>query len=264
MLFNRGKTAIGIRVYSFIKKKAIVSIGRKLCLFCISFLFACSSQESAEESKLNVMSYGSRLTLIEQGQLEGVVSLDTITKKRDFYALGPVAGLQGEITVYDNDISIAKVKDGKPQTNNSLNTEAIFLITAEARQWEEFKVGQPLSGLTAVEEYVRDLLIKSGQDTAKATVFRIEGQVEELEYHIIWKTDDLPHNMAAHKKAKVKYQLQDEAVKIVGFWVDKQREGKFTHPGKRTHLHFIGVDSETSGHIDGILLPKGARIFLPK
>ncbi|MEL6304410.1 MAG: acetolactate decarboxylase [Bacteroidota bacterium] len=77
------------------------------------------------------------------------------------------------------------------------------------------------------------------------------------------KLDTLPHNKKEHQKAKVKFELRDTKVNIIGFWVDNARMGKLTHPGKRTHLHFIAKNNETSGHIDEIRIPADAKIYFP-
>ena len=52
-------------------------------------------------------------------------------------------------------------------------------------------------------------------------------------------------------------------MKIVGFWADAEGENVYTHPGHRTHIHFIQKELNISGHIDDVIIQKGAILFLP-
>ncbi|MEM6892121.1 MAG: acetolactate decarboxylase [Bacteroidota bacterium] len=211
----------------------------------------------------SVESYGNRQSILHQNQLEGNVNLDTLFMGERLFALGPVAGLQGEVTVYDDVVSIATIKKGMPHISSLKETEAIFLIKSNENDWVGHTIEKPLSSLDAVEQHVKALLISKDRDTALATPFRIETKVKHMVYHIIYKQDTVPHNKKEHQKAKVKFELKDTEINIIGFWVDNAREGKLTHPGKRTHLHFMTKNNETSGHIDEISIPTNAKIYFP-
>lgn len=58
--------------------------------------------------------------------------------------------------------------------------------------------------------------------------------------------------------------MRDAGVRIIGFWADAARQGVYTRPDKRTHLHFILDDDTASGHIDDVHLREGAFIHLPR
>ncbi|WP_299537546.1 acetolactate decarboxylase [Ulvibacterium sp.] len=227
-----------------------------LSLVCIT--------SSCYNNQNSLTSYGNRQMIINQNNLNGTVRLDTLLSKKHNYAIGPVEGLQGEVTVYDDEVSISTVKNGRPKVNDSKHTKAIFLLKANQANWQKMEITENLNGLDAIEGYVQNALSKNGMDTEKAYPFRIETTPKFLEYHIIFKMDDAPHNMKEHKKAKQKFILENEEIKIIGFWVNTERMGKLTHPGKRTHLHFIKADGGTSGHIDDISISRGAILFLPK
>ncbi len=222
-------------------------------------LMGCS-----EKTENNLTSYGNRQMIIDQNNLNATVRLDTLLSKKHNYAIGPVEGLQGEVTIYDDEVSISTVKNGRPKVNDSKQTKAIFLLKANQASWQKMEITEDLNGLDAIEEYVQSALSKNGMDTEKAYPFRIETAPKFLEYHIIFKMDDAPHNMKEHRKAKQRFILKNEDIKIIGFWVNTKRMGKLTHPGKRTHLHFIKADGSTSGHIDDISISRGAILFLPK
>lgn len=227
-------------------------------------LWSVSCMETSTQNTADgVKSYGNRQAMINNNDLNGKVRLDSVVGKEDFYALGPVAGLLGEITVYDSEVSVSSIQDGKPAIVSSEGVEAIFLLVGHQKEWVGVRTDEELQGLDAVENYVRRLLEENNIDLDTALVFRIEAQVPLLEYHIIYKKDSVPHTIQEHRKAKQKFWLRDEKIKLVGFWVDESRVGKLTHPGKRTHLHFIHADNSVSGHIDDIVVPVNSMVFIP-
>jgi acetolactate decarboxylase len=77
------------------------------------------------------------------------------------------------------------------------------------------------------------------------------------------KTDDLPHNPEQHEKAKIRFQLKDQPVEIVGFCSDKHH-GVFTHHDSKVHMHMKRTDGTSGGHVDGLQLSGGMSLLLPK
>ena len=104
---------------------------------------------------------------------------------------------------------------------------------------------------------------EAGLDLDEPFPFRIEGPADEVVYHIIFKTDDAPHDHAAHQRAKRMFTLEREPVEILGFY-RQAGGGPYHHPGKRVHLHVRSRDGRTSGHVDGLRLPPGTTLYLPR
>ncbi|GAB5475081.1 MAG: hypothetical protein Mars2KO_31800 [Maribacter sp.] len=238
-------------------------MNRQLLLILLVLGFACKERrELGTRSADRVETYCDRHRIVQEGNLEGVVELDSVLKPNT-YAIGPIEGLKGEITVYNGLTSISKVMDGRPYISGSRKTKAIFLIKSEVSKWEKFETRQELRGLDEIEDEIKSLLVSSSRDTSVAVPFRIEALLPYLKYHIIFKSDTLAHNMTEHHKAKKMFTLKGVTANILGFWMDEERVGRFTHPGKRTHLHFIDKDNSNSGHIDDIILPANSSIYLP-
>lgn len=211
-----------------------------------------------------VKNIGSRLSIINDGDFSSSIGLDELSNVPNLYAIGPIEGLKGEITVYDGKVSIATMENGQAKfTSNSSGTDAIFMVYGRSSKWKEIGIEKPLIGLDEIEQYVREQLLVNGLTIENTFPFRIEGQVSTLDYHIIYKLDNKPHNKVEHQKAKQKFNMENEDVSIVGFWADMKGEKVYTHPGHRTHIHFVQKDENISGHIDDIKLNKGAKLYLP-
>ena len=211
---------------------------------------------------------GDRRRIIKAGDLRPTTELAFLKSedgKANWYAIGPVEGLQGEVTIYDGRPSIATVgEDGEPVVEETFDRQAIFLAAGRTPEWVAVPVSEPVGSLEELEAFVGAAAEEAGLDTARPLMFRVEATPPKLVYHIIWKTGDAPHDHDEHKKSKVKFSLAGEPVRIVGLWIDEARVGAFTHPGKRTHLHFQTEENTTSGHIDALELPDEWTLYLPK
>ncbi len=240
-------------------------------ILLVTSIFMFNGCKSMQQKKMNTSSTdywvkysGSRLNIINDADFSAKIELDSLMNIPNLYAMGPIKGLKGEITVYDGQISLATLENDQPEfSSSSDHTKAIFMVYGSAAKWVKVPVEETLSGLEAVEAFVRKQLIQNGLDIEKPFPFRLEGSVDSLDYHIIYKKDNVPHNQAEHQNAKQKYKIFNEDVKIVGFWADTSGEKVYTHPGYRTHIHFLLKDNTQSGHVDDISLEKGAILYLP-
>ena len=206
---------------------------------------------------------GNRNNIIQNGDLSARINLGTLSEISNLYAIGPLEGLKGEITIYNGKSSIATIENEQPKIYSSLNYNAIFLVYTSASQWKQMTVETSMSGLSTVEAFVQKMANKNNVDAQKPFPFRMEGIVDSLNYHIIYKSDNAPHNKIEHQRAKQKFSVYNSRVLIIGFWTDVESQGLYTHPDKRTHLHFMLEDNTESGHIDNIQLREGAILYLP-
>lgn len=234
----------------------------KILIIFIGLFSGCAS--NVLDDSFWVKSVGDRMSIIHGNDLDGTIELDELKKLKNLYAIGPVAGLRGEVTIYDSQPSISTVVDGSPLVTEGYVGEAIFLMYSSAPKWQAISLENSVEGLNNIEAMVKEKAQEHGLDIDKPFPLRIEGVAEFIDYHIIFKTNNNPHNKREHRKAKRKFSIDNQQSKIVGFWVDHNRVGKLTHPGKRTHLHMLAPDNSTSGHIDAISLKKGAKLYLPK
>ena len=217
------------------------------------------------ESPPWVRHVGSRHAIMRQNDLSAQIALDSLAGVDHLYALGPVDGLRGEVTIYDGMPSVTRLSDGVPAVSTAMDAQAIFLVYGTASEWTEVPVPTSISGLGELEAFVRSEAEAAGLDLETPFPFRIEGLVDAAAYHVIWRTDDRAmHNHAAHQEAKRMFELSDEPVRMVGFWLHAEGEGVYTHPGMRTHVHVVNADNTASGHLDDLTLPAGAALYLPR
>ncbi|MEM1134282.1 MAG: acetolactate decarboxylase [Bacteroidota bacterium] len=234
-------------------------------------LFNCTSSQSKKEVNRGdeasetfwVRNVGDRQNILMKNDLTARIFLDSLANISNLYAIGSVEGLQGEVTIYDGVPLISTVANRTPKVDTSLNYHAAFLAYASIPNWKQIEIEKPLNGLGEVEKYVEELAFQYELSTEEPFAFRIEGKVDSLVYHIIYKTGSLPNNKVEHQKAKRKFSLINENIQVIGFRADELGEGVYTHPGKRTHLHFKTPNNTTSGHVDYNIIQQGSILFLP-
>lgn len=208
---------------------------------------------------------GDRMNIIKQGDFTGKIDLQDLDDVNHLFAVGPLEGLKGEITINDGKPSISTLTQDKKQIDvSSFKHKAIFLVYGSTKEWQEIEIDKDLNSLNEIEQFVKESAASNNLPLNKAFPFKIEGVAEDITYHIIYKQDNKPHNRKEHQRSKVKFSKKNESNTIIGFWSDAEGEGVYTHPNKRTHMHYISGTSKDSGHIDAIKLNSGAVLFIPK
>ena len=90
----------------------------------------------------------------------------------------------------------------------------------------------------------------------------VSGGQALIEFHILNRIGDAPHDIEMHERIKVKFELVRTKATIVGFHSTRHR-GVFTPGDSNIHIHFQTPDNSQSGHIEKLKIGGGARLCLP-
>ncbi len=203
------------------------------------------------------------LRTIMSGNIQPVISLDTLSKMKNLYALGAVDNLKGEIQIFDSQLSNSFVVDNSLQIKDSYNLKASLLVYAEIKAWESFEI-KNCTTKSDLEEQIFKIGTEYNIDTNKPFPFLLEGNVKSLDWHVInWKDGDTIHNHKKHKESGLNGTLQNKDVEIIGFYSTKHK-AIFTHHTTNMHMHFKTEDDAIAGHIDDLLLNNSITLKLPK
>ncbi|MFZ1342135.1 hypothetical protein [Thiothrix eikelboomii] len=206
------------------------------------------------------------LKAVHSGDTSGKVDLQTFANKTNLYALGPVADLDGEITVIADSFSIARVREGSIKTDHDLDTQASFLVWAEVAAWQQpTSLSEKVENLSQLQTLVEEQAKKAGIDTSQPFPFLLEGLIPSVEYHVLApKTQPQGHNTQQdnHTAAAKNISAENTKAKILGFF-SKTHQGVFTHRDSFIHLHIL-EDNGSSGHIDALAVNADTRITFPQ
>ncbi len=213
--------------------------------------------------RVEVVAVGEMRTVMQKGDLSATIDLRTLADLKHLYALGPVEGLKGEVTVWDGRPSIARVVDGEVRTSGRYDVKACFLVYAQVRSWHEVSIPDEVRDAGQLEAFVAGAARRVGVDPGRPFPFAVKGTFAKVAFHVVNKTDDEPHSRQTHDKVKVHFTAERVAAKLVGFYSDRHH-GVFTHHGTNVHVHVITDDGKRSGHVESLRLGPGSVLLLPR
>jgi acetolactate decarboxylase len=206
---------------------------------------------------------GGQRETIMNGKLAAALDLRTLASRRHLYGIGPIEQLRGEVTIADSRPALARIaSDGTVKVTQSFETGVPFFVWAEVPLWHEIPIPADARSFEDLESFVPKAAAAAGLDADKPLPFLVRGREQLIEFHIVNRIGDGPHNMAMHKKIQVTFELEEAETTIVGFHSTKHR-GIFTPGDSNIHIHFQTPDNTKSGHIQKLQLGDGAILSLP-
>ncbi len=98
---------------------------------------------------------GAQREIFKSGKAASVVSLEDLAGRKGLYAMGPVDGLDGEITVFDSKPYITKVRGKDFTLDNTLKHGAFFLVWTEQTKWKDVPVPDTVKGYVDLQKFVK-------------------------------------------------------------------------------------------------------------
>lgn len=233
----------------------------KIAILSFSVFTLTCATLSAQSSSSKVNIVGEMRNVMWKGQLQGSISLDTITHKKHLYGLGPVEYLAGEILVIDGrSYKSTVVSNTTMKVEETYDLKAPFFGYANISTWTEHACPDSIQRIGQLEQFLNKLTMNA----PRPFLFRIEGVVENATIHIVNlpKGSKVSSPDEAHR-GQVNYKLKDEQVEIIGFF-STQHKAIFTHHDTFLHMHLITADRQQMGHMDDVLFRKGSvKLYLP-
>jgi acetolactate decarboxylase len=218
---------------------------------------------------------GAQRDIFKSGKAESVVSLEDLADRKGLYAMGPIDGLDGEITIFDSKPYITKVRGDDYTLDKTYEHGAFFLVWTEQKNWFNVPLPASVKGYVDLQKFVKEQAQKTGIDVTKPFPFLMTGTPAEIKWHInVNRTEGKPITKELFVKSKEPYVTKREPVDIIGFFSEKHsgiflsqyapaiKEGSGME--NAIHLHLISKTSKAAGHIDDITFGEGMVLRLPK
>jgi acetolactate decarboxylase len=207
---------------------------------------------------------GAQRETIMNGKLASAIDLLTLANTPHLYGLGPLEELRGEVTIIDSRPSLSRVNSaGAVEVEESYRGGAPFLVWAEVAAWRDLPIPADVRSYSELEAFVPRAAESIGLDPQNPLPFMLRGAQKHIEFHVLNRTGNPPHNMEQHKKIQATFELENADVAIVGFHSTRHR-GIFTPMDSTIHIHFQTPDNRTSGHIQMLQLATGLMLSLPR
>lgn len=228
----------------------------KLRFTGVMILLGGSIQATAQNE---VYVSGAMMNVMQKGQLQGTISLDTIQQPH-LYGVGPVEYLAGEITIADGRAYTSTVVSPTAmQVKETYHLKAPFFVYSRVDNWKEHSLPDSVRDIETLERHLDNI----SRNAKRPFAFRLAGAVPSAKIHIM----NLPPGTKVSKpadaqKGKTYYTVQNTDAEIIGFF-SAQHQRVFTHHDRYIHMHLLSDDRKTMGHIDELLLNTQLKLYLP-
>lgn len=189
------------------------------------------------------------------------VDLIKINTHPHLFALGPLAGLQGEVTVLDGNIFVSKIKSGAESVTVDPHAKSVFLVYASVPAWNSIPLPSNVLTEADLSRYLEEHLPSQSR-----SALQVHTTARTAQYHIQnYRGSAAALTHEAHDAAKVLISLTNTPVDLIGFFTAREEDGgSFVHRGQKTHIHLVSRDRKHMGHLESIQLGPGAQLLLPE
>ncbi len=221
--------------------------------------------EGKEKSEIFKVEYeGALKNMMHKGDVSAKVTLANFENTENFYALGALENLKGEIQIFDSKPFNTTVVDSNLTFDNSFSKKATLLVYASVSKWKSVNIPDNILTYEQLESYVQKMAEENQIKTDEPFPFLIEGKAKSFDWHVInWKDGDKEHSHEKHINSGLHGTINNRAVKMLGFYSDSHH-AIFTHHTTNMHIHVKTDDNEIAGHVDGLSLGKGMVLKLPE
>jgi len=224
--------------------------------FIIAATLVATAAHAQAPQPYGIATFGEFRKMAMQRDYGAKATLATVVANGATDGVGAVTDARGEITIVDGNaiVSYGKETDRRPPAAET----AMLLATATVRDWQEVQVGRDVVP-AEIESFLASQAKSRGIDPEKSFPFRLRGTVTSYVMHVI-KGPGSGHPPLAQDTQK------GDAIAglVVGLYVAPELVGVATHPGERTHSHWLNDDRTATTHLDAWGIKSGAVLLLPK
>jgi alpha-acetolactate decarboxylase len=216
-----------------------------------------------------IQAHGNFKQMAHTGKTDGVVKLSALASGKGTYGVGAIAGMRGEIMLWDGQLLVSRGHSPKGETGPATVTdEAVLFVGGKVDAWLEVKLANDMTQ-AEFEAFVVATAKKLGLDADKAFPFAVRGSNLNVVWHVVTGASPVSghHGGGTHDQGHAQARTFREASAagtLLGFHTGAALEGIASHPGERFHVHYASADLAVSGHVDEYRVPKGATLMLPR
>ena len=237
----------------------------------IAIVAACGSgglEDSGEPRgwEADVSILGTVREVLRDGKTGARAELADLRGDPTFFAVGALAGLEGEYTIDRGEVWTTRALDGDVVTASGADAEggAAMVLSAHVAAWSEYPVERDVDP-SELPDYIRAAAVEHGLDATQPFPFLVSGALSHLDAHVIAGDCPMRARMLGRAVEPPPFQVSEASVegRIVGFYAEG-RAGEITHHGASVHAHVLldGARPLTA-HVESVGLRAGAVLRLP-
>ena len=224
--------------------------------FILAAILVATSVQAQSPQPYGIATFGEFRKMAMQRDYAAKATLAAVVANGATDGVGAVTDARGEVTIVDGKaiVSYGKETDRLPPASET----AMLLATAAVREWQEVRVDRDVKP-AEIESFLAGEAKSRGIDPEKSFPFRLHGTLTTYVMHVTTGPG------SGHPPLAQDTQKGDAiAGLVVGLYVAPQLVGVATHPGERTHSHWISEERTATTHLDAWGIKSGAVLLLPK
>jgi len=212
--------------------------------------------------------FGNFKRMTHSGDASGTVKLSDISGRSTTYGIGALAGLRGEVLLWDGRIMVSRGHDREGRVEPAVATdEAALMVIASVARWEEVDIPMDMTQ-AQFEAFATREAGRRGLAGSAPFPFAIKGEFSRVRWHVVTGAAGSAgvHGGGSHAQGHAQnrvFDQRDVSGVALGFYSGDDLEGVISHPGERFHVHAADLAFTRSGHIDEYAVRKGAKLLLP-
>jgi acetolactate decarboxylase len=147
-------------------KKRTVAAGFAVAVLVLIIVTAYAAIIASKKEGL-VEYVGAQKDIFVSGKASSVVSLEDLAGRKGLYAMGPIDGLDGEITIFDSKPYITQVRGTDYVLDTTLKHGAFFLVWSEQTKWQDVRLPNTVKGYLDLQKFVKVQAQAAGIDVTK-------------------------------------------------------------------------------------------------
>jgi len=257
-----------------------------------TLLIGLSAAVWAAAPPLDFAAFGSFKRMIHTGNTKGEVALSSLPASEGTWGVGALAGLRGELLLYDGRMLVSRGEDHKGGVSAPApGDQAVLFAAASVKEWREVRIPSDLHE-KAFEQFLLEQVKAQGFDRDTPFVFRVNGRFPDLVWHVVTGAGGghgsptaghqapttghqapatahgataalQPSGHANSQSAMRLFEQPGASGRLVGIYSGAQLEGVVSHPGERMHVHYVDERLSVSGHVDRFSVAGGSLLLIP-
>ncbi len=234
--------------------------------YTISLVLATLILVGCNTAPLSVSQFGSMSEVMRGGQTQPRISIANAINQPNAIAVGALENLDGEITIINGEVWVARFVDGNLITTGPkpvATDQATLLTLTHVSEWKSTSIDTTLSG-AQLEAHIKQAADQFGVDTSQPFPFRIEGNITNINLHVINGYCPVANDPAVRNAEPYRWSRNEPTYgTVVGFFAPN-KAGTMTHHNTSIHAHGIyHINNLTyTGHLDSFIVNIGSTLYI--